>query len=77
VDVIGAPTFELSTSNCTLAIPTLSVALAVNVVVPDKVAFADGAVMDTVGGVLSASVENVMSPLFAVTPCASVDVTRK
>ena len=43
----------LSTRNCTPATPTLSVALAVRVTVPETVALGAGAVMAAVGGVVS------------------------
>jgi hypothetical protein len=39
--------------NWTPATPTLSAALAVTVIVPETVASADGAVTETVGGVVS------------------------
>ena len=43
----------LSTRNCTPATPTLSVAVAVRVTVPETVALGAGAVMVAVGGVVS------------------------
>jgi hypothetical protein len=67
----------LSTLNCTLATATLSVAFADTVVTPESVALAAGAVIETVGGVVSPAVENVMSGLEALALLASVDRTRK
>jgi hypothetical protein len=75
--VTGAPVFALSTLNCTLATPTLSVALAVTVTVPEIVALAAGEVMETVGEVVSPAVANIMSGLEALELLASVDRTRK
>jgi hypothetical protein len=75
--VIAAPVLALSTLNCTLATATSSVALAVMVKAPLSVAFAAGAVIETVGGVVSADVEKVMSPLLALALLASVERTRK
>src|SRR5580700_8228874 len=51
--VLRAPKFEPSTWNCTLAIATLSEALAVTVMVPETVAPEAGEVMETLGGVVS------------------------
>jgi len=49
--VVSAPPIsDPSTSNCTLAIPTLDEALAVTVMVPDTLAPEAGDVIDTVGG---------------------------
>ena len=80
----GAPVFPLSTLNCTLATPTLSDAVAVTVVVPERVALAVGEVIDTAGGVVSAVVVAVLpltipaqplrnKPQSTVTKTASVD----
>ena len=68
-----------STLNCTLATATLSVAFADTVVTPESVALAAGAVIETVGGVVSPAVEveNVMSGLEALALLESVDRTRK
>jgi hypothetical protein len=53
-DVSAEPTFVLSTSNCTLATATLSEAVAVRVtLLPETAAPTDGAVRETVGGVVS------------------------
>ena len=60
--VSSAPWAALSTRNCTPDTPTLSVALAVRVTVPDTVP-AGGAVKLTVGGVTS------------TTPLATVTLT--
>jgi hypothetical protein len=51
--VTSAPRFAPSSLNCTPTTPTLSAALAETVVVPATVAPAAGAVIETVGGVLS------------------------
>jgi len=50
------PAFTPSSWNCTLATPTLSEAVAVTLTVPETVAAFAGAVMDTVGGVVSGAV---------------------
>ncbi len=50
----SAPTFTPSTRNWTPATATLSAALALTVVIPDTVAPAVGAVIETVGRVVSA-----------------------
>src|SRR4029077_1969084 len=66
-----------SSLNSTPATPTLSVAVALNVVVPETVALAAGAVMETTGGVEStASVANVTSPESARFPAASFERAR-
>ncbi len=75
--MIAAPVLALSTLNCTLVTPTLSVAFADAVVTPEIVAFVAGAVTETVGGVVSPAVANVMSGLEALALAASVDRTRK
>jgi len=54
--VIAAPVLAVSTLNCTLATPTLSLAVAESMTVPAIVALAVGEVTDTVGGVVSAVV---------------------
>src|SRR5213083_3738714 len=61
--VTSAPRLTPSSLNCTPTTPTLSVALAETVTVPATVTPAAGAVMDTVGGVVSggAAVVNVKS----------------
>src|SRR5881409_437623 len=76
--VTSAPTLTPSSLNCTPTTPTLSVALAETVTVPATVALAAGAVIDTVGGVVSggAAVVNVTSPETARLPTASRDFTR-
>jgi hypothetical protein len=53
-DVIGAPSGPPSSRNWTLATATLSAAFAVTETSPDTVDPAAGAVIDTVGGVVSA-----------------------
>ena len=75
--MIAIPVLASSTLNCTLATATSSVALAVTVTEPVSVALAAGDVIETVGGVVSPAVANVMSPLAALLPFASVDRTRK
>src|SRR5213594_3478928 len=62
--VTSAPTLTPSSLNCTPTTPTLSVALAETVTVPATVAPSAGAVIETVGGVVSprgAAVVNVTS----------------
>src|SRR5207249_12302922 len=54
--VSSAPRLFPSNLNCTPATPTLSEALADTVTVPETVDPLAGAVMDTVGGVVSAAV---------------------
>jgi hypothetical protein len=51
--VSAVPTFAPSTKNCTPTTPTLSEAVAVNVVVPLIVAPLPGDVIETVGAVVS------------------------
>src|SRR5216684_818107 len=51
--VSSAPTFEPSSLNCTPTTPTLSLAVAVTVTVPDTVEPPAGAVSATVGAVVS------------------------
>jgi hypothetical protein len=55
------PTFPPSTRNCTLAIPTLSEAVAVTFTLPESLAPPAGEVTVTLGGIVSAppAVENV------------------
>lgn len=74
--MIADPVFAPSTLNWTLATATSSDALAVTLTVPENVALAAGAVMETVGGVVSAAVANVRSPLAALWEFASVEWTR-
>jgi hypothetical protein len=64
--------------NCTLATPTLSVAFAETVVVPEMVAPPAGAVIETVGGVVSKTllVWNTKSPLMDSTPLEFLERTR-
>jgi hypothetical protein len=75
--VIGAPVFALSTLNCTFATATLSLASAVKVTMPESVAFAAGAIMETVGAVVSLTVEQPKSPLTAELFLASFECTRQ
>jgi hypothetical protein len=51
--VSAAPRFAPFSLNCTAVTPTLSLAVALTVTVPDTVAPLAGAVTDTVGGVVS------------------------
>src|SRR5437667_405763 len=51
--VTSAPRFTPSSLNCTPTTPTLSLALAVTVVDPETVAPSTGAVIATLGGVVS------------------------
>src|SRR5205809_3067097 len=76
--VSSAPRLTPSSLNCTPTTPTLSVALAETVTVPATVEPAAGAVMDTVGGMVSgaARVVNVKSLETARLPTASRDFTR-
>src|SRR5207245_829497 len=70
--VTSAPKLTPSSLNCTPTTPTLSVALAETVIVPETVALAAGAVMETVGGVVSTTVSVavllVIDPLEATMP---------
>ncbi len=61
------PRFAPSSWNCTLATPTLSLAFAVTETVPLTVAPLAGAVIETVGGVVSA-----MLLTFTATPALVV-----
>ena len=75
--VRSAPSALPSSSNCTPTTPTSSEAVAVTAIDPDTVAWSGGAVIVTVGGVVSASTMTAASfdgPLtFPATSCA---VTR-
>jgi len=53
VVVSSAPSVASSNLNCTPTTPTLSAAVADTIVAPETVAPLEGAVMDTVGGVVS------------------------
>src|SRR5439155_9632550 len=65
--VTSAPRFAPSSLNCTPTTPTLSVALAETVTVPETEAPATGAVMETAGGVASFTTVNTLV-LVAVPP---------
>src|SRR5881409_4292713 len=67
----SAPRFAPSSLNCTPTTPTLSVALAETVVVPATVEPAAGAVIDTVGGVVSLKTVTLTAAAVAVLPAAS------
>lgn len=60
------PKLPPSNWNCTLATPTLSLAFAETVAVPETVAPVIGAVMDIVGGVVSAVTVSIAMLLVAV-----------
>src|SRR5437870_2645708 len=68
--VTSAPRLAPSSLNCTPTTPTLSVALAETVTVPATVAPATGIVIETVGGVVSATV-TLTAGAVAVLPAAS------
>jgi len=74
--VIAAPMLAPSTLNCTLPTATLSLALAIKLTVPERVALAAGEAIETVGAVVSAAVVKVKSPLTAVPLLASVECAR-
>ena len=57
----SAPRFAPSSLNCTPATPTSSAALAVTATLAETVAPAVGAVIDTVGGVVSAVIAALAS----------------
>src|SRR5438445_13893084 len=63
--VTSAPRFAPSSLNCTPTTPTLSVALAETVTVPATVAPSAGAVIETVGGVVSPRGGVVVGVMFA------------
>jgi chorismate mutase len=67
-----------STRNCTLATPTLSEEFAEIVTVPETVALFAGAVIDTVGGVVSVVLltVTVTFALVALFPAASLAIAR-
>jgi hypothetical protein len=76
--VSALPTFAPSSWNCTLATPMLSEAFAVTLTVPETVAPAAGALIETVGAVVSgvvlltvtvtaALVVELPAPSFAIT----------
>jgi hypothetical protein len=69
--VASVPSPTLSTKNRTPTTPTLSVAVAVTVVVPFTVAPDEGAVMATVGAVLSLKTVTVIATEVAALPAAS------
>src|SRR5439155_25191815 len=68
--VTSAPSLAPSSFNCTPATPTLSVALAETEIAPETMEPADGAVMETAGGVVSATV-TLTAVAVAVLPAAS------
>src|SRR3989442_7329449 len=67
----SAPRLTPSSLNWTPTTPTLSVAFADTVIVPETVAPADGAVMETIGGVRSFANVTLTAPAVAVFPAAS------
>src|SRR5206468_12920351 len=74
-DVSSAPRTAPSSLNWTPTTPPVSLAFALTEIVPDTVAFAAGAVIDTDGGVAS-RVVNVKSPEVARLPAASRERAR-
>ncbi len=76
--VTAAPRFALSSVNCTLVTPTLSLAVAETVTVLETVAPEAGMVTETVGGVVSRVllVEKIASPLMDSTPLEFLERTR-
>lgn len=74
----GEPRLALSILNCTFETLTMgSEAVAERVTMPESVALAAGAVMETVGGVVSCAVVAVISPLVAISLFAATERTRK
>src|SRR3989475_11262940 len=69
--VTSAPRFAPSSLSCTPTTPTLSVALAETVTVPATVTPAAGAVIDTVGGVVSLKTVTLTAAAVAAVPAAS------
>ena len=69
--VCSAPTFAPSTWNCTPTTPTSSDAVAVIVVVPETVAPSAGALIFTVGAVVSLNTVTVTAADVAALPAAS------
>jgi hypothetical protein len=67
----------LSIFNWTLCTPMLSLAVTATFTAPESVAFGAGDVIETVGGVVSPAVANVISALLALELFASVDRTLK
>src|SRR2546426_8651858 len=67
----SAPRLTPSSLNWTPTTPTLSVAFADTVIVPETVAPADGAVMETIGGGRSFANVTLTAPALAVLPPAS------
>jgi hypothetical protein len=77
--VSNAPRLAPSSWNCTLATPTLSLALAVTEIVPLTVAPFAGALIDTVGGVVSDVLlltVTVTVALVVALPAASLAIAR-
>jgi len=75
--VMAAPMFAPSNLNCTLATATLSAALAVNETVPVRVAPAEGAVTETVGGVVSAAGVEPVRPTWCGLPAALSEIVME
>ncbi len=65
-DVSADPRFAPSTWNCTLAMPTLSEAVALTVIVPLTVALFAGVVIATLGGVTSLLFTVTVTPVLVV-----------
>ncbi len=74
---MSSPSLVAPSQNSTLVTPTLSLAVAVRVVVPDRVALATGAVREVAGAVVSAgpSIVNVsVKPVGWPVPCTKLAV---
>src|SRR5256885_8477791 len=69
--VTSAPRFAPSSLNCTPATPTLSVALAMTITVPETVAPATGELIETAGGVRSFITVTVTDADVPPTPATS------
>ena len=66
-DVVSAePTFAPSSCSCTLAMPSLSEAVALTVIVAFTVALLDGELIDTVGGMLLELLTVTFTPVLVV-----------
>jgi hypothetical protein len=75
--VTGLPTLAPSSWNCTLATPTLLVAFAATVAVPDTVAPFAGAVIDTTGGATALLTVTVLPALVVLIPAVSFAMAFK
>ena len=75
--VTAAPMLAPSSLNCTLATATLSDALADTVTVPVKVDPAVGAVIETVGGVVSEAGVVPVRPIWCGLPAALSEIVTE